>query len=819
MKTTTLKTLLAAVVCLFAGVTAQAQFTGTVNQVPRNDYAPEAASFAMSDVAGTLGTDATTLVAALDAWIAEGSTDPNMFFYAAPSAPDTWTDAYTTGGEKGFWLNDQAEITAYGDGSAYYANPVWDAEQGVFSINIGLMPDALKWGVYQQTLKFALQYGGKTATFTVDLIVTGPDMPDVPQPTTLVEKDLNVVGEAETTVEQYPRGGYDSDLVKLYVPDLLEKLGIASGDVLANVLADVLYATQYDAGDSINIGGLKKDELSNAPTANAPGFWLHAVQDEGGNETGECSSYNYNAEDKFFIESFTFDADTLFCYLGQYPGVLKAEEHWYTNLYIVWGDKAYRLRYNLSVLEREQGTGMANFNKVGQDAVTVTQEPRTAWGSVQIYPDMEAIAAALGCEVSAVGFYALDNSDNFGQNTANNGGFWFDEGGRVVSYTEGAFYIEPAVANDFTTLNVGQMINKYDVGDEFTASVYFMNGDNYYQYDVTLKVTEPEYIEHSFENVSTRAFALQALLDNQYTPLDLAKVDISEVEALIGTSTPVLYGYNREEVVEQRGKYSKEWSCDPNPGFWLTDKGEVSTWYDENARVGICWLSDGTLRFFQYPNRNSIGDVFKTQLYLVNEEANKMITLNISLTFVETLVEKDIVGTENIILPVSTNDFAIDIDLDKAAQALGVEVDDLLNPNNYYLRGLTSEGLYGAGQNCENGLSFQFDGGYDGYGDIIMTIEDNGDGPQIIIFSNSEVPENLDVMMQFCFDVNDQQYVYYVHFVTEEAYLNGISEVSTIRSAVAAIYDLQGRLLSNGHKSNSPQKGVYIVNGRKVIKN
>ena len=814
MMTTKLRNLLTAVACLLAGVTAQAQFSGTVNQVPRNDYAPEAATFAMSDVASTLGTDAATLVAAFESWMAEGSTDPNMFFYAAPSAPDTWSDNYTTGGEKGFWLNDQAEITTYGDGSAYYANPVWDADQGVFAINIGLMPDALKWGVYQQTLKFAVQYNGQTATFTISLVVTGPDMPDVPQPTTLVEKDLNVVGEAEITVEQYPRGGYDSDLVKLHLPDILDKLGIASSDVLANVLADVLYATQYDAGDSVNIGGLKMEELSNASTANAPGFWLHAVQDESGQETGECSSYNYNNEDKFFVESFSLDADTLLCYLGQYPGSLKAEEHWYTNLYIVWGDKAYRLRYNLNILVREQGNGMADFNKVGQDAVTVTQEPRTAWGSVQVYPDMEAIATALGCEVSAIGFYALDNSDNFGQNTANNGGFWFDEGGRVVSYSEGAFYIEPAVANDFSTLNVGQMINKYAVGDEFTASVYFMNGDNYYQLDVTLKITEPEYQDHQFENVSTRAFALQTLLDNAYTPMDLASVDLNEVESLIGTTTPTLYGVNIEEQIAQRGMYTKEWSCDPNPGFWLTDKGEVSTWYDENARVGICWLSDGTLRFFQYPNRNSVGDVFKTQLFLVNEATNKMITLNINLAFVETLVEKEIVGTESILLPVSTNDYAIDINLDKAAQALGVEVDDLLNPNNYYLRGLTSEGLYGEGQNCENGLSFQFDGGYDGYGDIIMTIEDSGDGPQIIIFSNSEVPENLDVMMQFCFEVNDLQYVYYVHFLSEEAYLNGIKAIGLSGSSLSGkCFDLQGRQLTNGKTT----KGIYIANGRKVV--
>jgi len=124
MKCTLLRNLLTAVVCLFTGLTAQAQFTGTVNQVPRSDWAPVPATFNAAEVATALGTDAATLLAALDSWIAEGSTDANMFFYAPPSAPDTWSDGYTTGGEKGFWLNEDAEITAYGNNSAFYCNPV-----------------------------------------------------------------------------------------------------------------------------------------------------------------------------------------------------------------------------------------------------------------------------------------------------------------------------------------------------------------------------------------------------------------------------------------------------------------------------------------------------------------------------------------------------------------------------------------------------------------------------------------------------------------------------------------------------------------------
>lgn len=102
MTTNYLRNLLTAVVCLFASVSVNAQFTSKVEQVPNDTYAPVPATFQIAEVAEALGTDAETLFAALDSWMAEGSTDPNMFFYAAPSAPDTWADGYTTGGEKGF---------------------------------------------------------------------------------------------------------------------------------------------------------------------------------------------------------------------------------------------------------------------------------------------------------------------------------------------------------------------------------------------------------------------------------------------------------------------------------------------------------------------------------------------------------------------------------------------------------------------------------------------------------------------------------------------------------------------------------------------
>lgn len=808
---TKLRNLLTAVACIFAGATAQAQFSGSVDQYPTTGYEGSPIEFALDEVATTLSTDAATLGAAIAEYVA-AETPATLLF----SANGTEWTAELEAANHGFWM--AADGTPVGHGketTVWYCSPSVDEAFTTLTFNVGQMPSVMKEGDKGQTT-ITLKFNDKEATFALTLNVIAKPVYEVPEPT-LIEKDLNVVGEAAVTVEQYPRGGYDSDAITLELADVVEKLGLPSAGILVDAMDMLLYGTQYNTGDVEEGGGLKKDSLSNEYTANAPGFWLRPVQDANGEETGECASAGWGDADKFFVESFSFNAtdNTLTFNLGQYPGSCKDNEEWFAYVYLIYGDKGYRIRITLKLLEMEQGTGLTNYTKVGEETVTVEQEPRDDYSADAVHPDVDAIAAALGCEVSAIGLIALDDRDNFANSTANNGGFWFNDAGTVVAWGNGSMFVEPAVANDYSTLNVGQHPSRaYQVGEEGESYLYFVNGTNYYAYTVKLKIVQPQLIEYGFESVETRSFVVQAIPSASDYPIgDLITIAPETIEAAIGTTTPTLYGLSIDSVATVKGVYSKSYSCDPKPGFWLNADGRVSVWGDANARVGISWVDNSIMRFFQYPNRNSYGDVFKTQLFLVNEETNKMVTLNISLAFVESLAEKEVVGEENTVLPVSTNDYAISIDLDKAAQALGVEVDDLLNPNNYYLRGLTSDGVYGEAVNCETGLSFNLDGGYDAYGDIIFTIEDNGEGPQLIIFCNSEPPENIDVTAQFCFEVNDQQYIYYVHFVSEDVYLNGISDVQRSTLNGQRVYDLQGRQLTNG-KTN---KGIYITNGRKVV--
>ena len=808
-KNSTFRTLMLAAICLLTSVQVKAQYSGEVSQYPTTDYSAKAAEFNLSEVATTLGTDAATLFTAIDTYIkAEGTPDPILLYAVVDGADVPYTDA-TQADAHGFWMTQNGTPQAYGDGCYFYISP--SVEENALAFNMGQMPGVCKVDD-KCTATLKLKFNGKEATFALTLnVIAKPDF-DIPEPM-LLSSQLTIVGEQEKVVEQFPRGDYSSDPVRVSVAEALQLLGITNKAGMAENIGKVVYTTWYNTADVEQGGGMKKDSLTNAPTAGGHGFWFRPVQNANGEYDGEVAAIDYSADDRFFVEQFAYNAETdsLTAVLGQYPGVCKENETYFAYVYIIYGDKAYRIKYTLKLGEQEAGSGMSAYTKLGEEDAVVKQEPLSDWAAVQLKVDVEKIAGILGCEVSALGLVALDDKDNFGNSTANNGGWWLTEDGRVVAYANGAFYIEPATANDYSVLNVGHKPNTRQVGDELKASLYFTNATNYYQLNVTLQIVEPEKQEYNFESVATRTFTVQQLLDNSYTMFELGTVNVEDIESLIGTASPVLYGLNIDSVAVIKGDYSKAWSCDPNPGFWLNKEGRVSTWGDANSIMGIVY-ADGLFRGCQKPNLPTVGDAFTTQLFLVNEETNKMITVNISISFVEVLEQKEVVGQENLSLPVTAAGKDIEIDLSKAAEALGVTVDDLLSSENYYLRGMKN-GVYGEAANAENGLAFTADGQFDAYGSIYFSIAKDGDKAMLNIGGNDEVAADYSADAQFCFEVNNKQYVYYVKLLSEALYQDFLQGISSVKAATndGNIYDLQGRQVK------AAKKGLYIMNGKVVV--
>ena len=608
--------LMAFAISFFTCLEALAQFAGVVEQYPTSDYSQKAVKFNLTEVATQVGTDAATLAEAYNTWLEEEEPAENLFFLVA--ADGTLSSEYsangngfyiTSEGAWGQWARDDAALAG-----TWFANATADAESDEFAILVGQYPDTLKAGD-KVSAKFALVYGGKQATFEVSLSVIA--RPEIPAPTTLVEKDLNIVGEKEIVVEQFPRSGYDSDAVQLEIGDAVAKLGFESAELLADVLGDVLYCTKYNAGVIEEGGGLKMDELTHDFSASAPGFWLHAVQNEAGEETGECSQAVYGSENKFYADTFTFNAETgvITCKIGQYPGAVKDNEQWWVSVYLLRGDKAYRLKYTLKINEREHGSGVEGMNKVGEDVINAEISPDSInYTHVFIYPDINAIAAALGCEVGTFTMQALDETYNWGGSTASYGGFWFDKNGYVVSWENAAcFYIEPTAANNYSILKVGQKPGSLSVGDKYSTKLYFVNENNYYQVSVNLTIIEREpgpsvdkmnKVGEDYINVD-----LEAASD--YTSVKFS-VDIEAIASALGVDVQ----YISMQALDENNNWANP--TNNNDGFWFDMNGFVTSW--GNTAYFYITPAEGysLLDLGQYPNRLSAGATYSTKLYFVN---------------------------------------------------------------------------------------------------------------------------------------------------------------------------------------------------------
>lgn len=807
MITTHLRNLLTAVICIFAGATAQAQFTGSADQYPTTGYEGSPITFALSDVATTLGTDAATLGAAISEYVSAET--PATILFAANGTE--WA-AELEAANHGFWMAADGTPVGHGDASVWYCSPDVDDEFTTLTFNVGQMPRVMAAGDKGQTT-ITLKFNEKEATFALTLNVIAKPEYNIPEPT-VIEKDLNIVGTAEVTVEQYPRSGYESDPIEVDLGDLPAKLGIDQIGVLTDELGQIVYTTWYNNGDIELGGGLKKDSLTNKPTGEGVGYWFRPVQNEAGEEYGEVSATNWGGDDKFYINYLTYDIETgkLSGVLGQYPGSCNANEKWYAVLYLIWGNKAYQLRVNLNLIERET-EGLEGMTKVGEAEFVIEQYPATSYATSPFHPDVDAIAEALGTEVGYFSYNALDDENSIapGYTTGTTEyGYWFNREGYVTTWGDNAFfYINPASQTDFSTMNIGQYPGHLSAGDKVETNLLFVKDDKYYNIHVVLNIISEEGKPdpNDFKSVATRSAVIQAIpLADAYTIEQTWTIALDQLESLIGTTDAALYGLtNPDKVAEGEAKYTDSYSCTPYPGFWLNNDGYADSW--GSSPVGITYeVASGEFTFYQMPGLNNVGDVFKAPLYLVNVETGNMVTINFTVQFVAEIVEYEEVGSENVVIPVSmAEDCAIELDFAPAAEALGVSVDELTAESSRYLKGMMA-GTYSEGVNIQTGLTFDANGECNSQGDYYFWFE-NG---KLYSGTNVDIPEDFSLPVQFAFNIDDKLYVYYATFVSTEIY-TGIKNVGTDVKADNRIFDISGRQVSK------PTRGIYIQNGKKVV--
>ena len=651
--------------------------------------------------------------------------------------------------------------------------------------------------------------------------------------------ELNIVKKFEIVAEEYPRTNTAAETFGIKVGDLASLIGYDAEKFNSVWFKYLLYVGQLDENE------VKSDVLTNLNYSSTA--WMNALFDENtGLETEECVQGTSGDPTKFSIHfsSTGYDGDTLKVNVGQ-SGKLKVGDTNFAKVYLVGTDKkAVEITVRIKIIPKEiEDLPWDQKTCVGSETVSLIRDIDAGY-SVTVYTiKIDSIVGLFkaGTVVADLEFTALDADGNpttspttgEGKNNTAAGGFWMDMESHPMEWTTS---VKSYFVNNYNTrIEIGHMPRVFEGGEKTTGSLFYVLDNEYYELkmdiqigekeDTTKVITKPEecaivatkYYTYrivpnnngEYQNYGTNAAGERDyhLMDK---PIDL---DINFIEAQLGTASPTFYG----EVIDTLGNatYSKKYSCDPNPGFWMEpaakveNKSSVSTWKGGDT-YGICY-ANGVFQFFQYPSSQSVGAKYTDNFYLVNQDAGKQIKYVITVVYVEQIqAEAETLETFTLNLPAR----------DPADTENGTYTPYDLTPM-YEAFGCTPEEF------AENGTW--------------MAIDSDGD-----------LSNNYDELEGFAFDANsklsddDASLVALVGYIAEEngffswilddenlaktytftiyAYYNNqrcefnitVGDASAINfvelnKSDGKIFDLTGRLVKNA------TKGIYIKDGKKFL--
>jgi len=476
--------------------------------------------------------------------------------------------------------------------------------------------------------------------------------------------ELTIVKTYEVVAEQYPRTNTASETYAIKVGDLASLIGYDADKFSSVWYKQLVYVGQLDENE------VKSEMLTNLNYSSTA--WMNALFDENtGEETEECVQGTSGELTKFHIHfsSSGYDGDSLKVQVGQ-NGKLKVGDTNFAKLYFVGPEKkAVEIDVRIKIIPKEiEDLPWDQKTCVGSQTISFIRDKELGYTPVNVVNiDIDSIVGLFkpGTVAADLQFTALDADGNpttasttgEGRNNQCSGGFWMDMESHPMEWTTS---VKSYYVNNFNTrLEIGHMPNVFEGGEKTSGSLFYALDNEYYELkmdiqigveeDTTKVILGPE----DCDIVATKYYTYRIVPNNngEYQnygtnfagerdyhlmdkPID---ADINFIEAQLGTSTPTFYG----EVIDTLGNatYSKKWSCDPNPGFWMEpapkqeNKSSVSNWKSGDT-YGICY-ANGVFQFFQYPGSQSVGAKFTDNFYLVNQEAGKQIKFVITVIYVE----------------------------------------------------------------------------------------------------------------------------------------------------------------------------------------
>lgn len=812
-------------VMMLTSLGMKAQFQADVHDVQRFNWTEGTdVDFKLSEVAAQLQCTPAQLVDALDERAANSDGNPNKYSTDGFFELETSTVAYTFHSEQygGFEMTKDGDFCSWDNANSIWGVYIhdWDITEDRLSFTVCQVPsNAFPKGVTAHGIVSINLNGGK-ATFEFTFTVDYPEGIDkVPQ--TDLSK-LNIVGETTYEITQelkQANNEWGSENYWIPLNGVADALGMTS-EYMQQVFKDMLHVKTFN--EEANDWG----ELSNNGGAvPAPGFYFcGGVKFEGEEEESmECRNGLYRDNNIFWIMGMQYVDDDngqwLYCGIGQTLNAIKPGQTRYGDVYFVYGDNAYILHLSLTIPNM---TPITDLTKVGGQIWTVVnRDPRKTWNELEYLDlNLDSIAALfttqMGKAVTPEDFvltgnnaaggittsYTADNSD---ENHVH--GFWMTLEGIVQSYSDASFYVNYYDAD--ARMGLGNKPNAFNGGEMCTGSLYLVvDGTHYYEVKVNMSVMNPQY---TFEDCEIIDYNMIVKLVPSASAWEIGQTFMQDAEMLLGNSG-ILYGVDASGNITTAYSVS-EATTYGGGGFWMSAEDEnhyayAASYADDGAFA--MWYYESYIHWFTVPGFRQPGEYSTAVFYIADLWNGKALKLNVTLKFVDKIVEIKPVAQEDLTLKARNpngDDFdEVALNLSRCCEELVCTEDELLENGEWKVVDTMGD-LVAA--NFDDMYGFAFNEKGEAIEDIeqaVFTLGFIDGGIRSWVVDDANVNNVYTTVLYM--EYNNKLYAFNITIGEDDSAVKGI-DADPVKNN--RIYDLAGREVTQ------PTKGLYIQDGKKFF--
>ncbi len=561
----------------------------------------------------------------------------------------------TTGNPGEFWMNEAGEPQAFdAEGTCWFLGIYWNdanAEEGTpasVDVHAGQMPgyfnDIEEDKVLQQ--EFYLVNGDKKVTFNVTLTVTPGGFINL--------SDLAIVKDYEITLPYIIGKKFEGATSTTTLEGLYEALGVSAETLDANIGTScygemVTSTTENDLTTYAFNGKLKTMTDIRSLTDGWYGRYTNFDESTGIESVLPMSApKSYGADCTFYIQDVALSNGEFTFINGQYPGTLQKDATDYTYIYIVNGSNAVRIKVQVQ-MEEAPNINPDEREKVGEVTYELKMNPMPNYATKILKIDMEPIAEALGCATTDLGednLFSWDQNDQMSDHHSQGTGFYWTVDNKIGEWTSNiettAAYFSSVNSIPEGSFNIGQYANYFTSIEEDVVlhpDLIFVYNDKYYIVHINFTITNDDLVDPStWSRAYAAAYDVQLIDAEGYKQAAESQttLDLDDIIAAIGTDSPTLYTEYWETLEDGSEKmtYSTAYSCDPNPGFYMSGDGRSAGTWGNSPSYGMSY-ANGVITYYCITGDHKAGDEYISRFYLVNEDNGKYAQITLNVAFVD----------------------------------------------------------------------------------------------------------------------------------------------------------------------------------------